>query len=265
MTMSRAFVALNAVLAVVSLLFVLQIWRSIVAPSPTARGVGRRPAPSAPRRGPDVTPAEPRVPLASYSVIGTKNLFSPGRTEGAAAAGPAAAGPRPFLYGVVVATDLSIAYLEDPASRRVTGYRIGDPIAGGTLTAITPDHVVLKRADGMIDVQLRDPAKPRAVPEAPAGAPGVRPPAGAPSPVGLPQPTMPPIPGALPQPLGPSPVPGVLPQPPGPSAAPGGLPQPVAVPAPTPGGPPAPPTLLRRLPGAPVPGAPSARPDAPDR
>jgi hypothetical protein len=240
MTMSRALLALNGILAVVSVFFVLQIWRSVAAPSPTARAVGRRPAASAPRRVTGVPPGEPRVPLASYGVIGAKNLFNPGRTEGPAVAGAAVAGPRPFLYGVVVATDLSIAYLEDPASKRVTGYRIGDAIAGGTLTAITADHVVLKRTDGMIDVQLRDPAKPRAVP----GVPGPQP--GAPIPVGLPQAPGAPIPGTPPQPL-----PGVFPQPPMPGAVPGGMPQP--------------PTLLRRLPGAPVPGAPSARPDAPER
>jgi hypothetical protein len=165
-------------------------------------------------------------------VIGTKSLFSPARTEGEAAAGPAQSGPRPFLYGVVVATDLSIAYLEDPGSKRVTGYRVGDAIAGGTLTVIAPDHVVLKRSDGMIDVPLRDPAKPRAAVPEPA------PPAGAP-------PTAPP-PTAFPQPQ----MPGMPPQPPA-SALPGAFPQP--------------PGLRRRLPVLPAPGAPQPGPDAPNR
>src|SRR6266404_6203676 len=231
--MSKGFLALDGVLVIASIFFATQIWRSVVAPSPIAGARSRPPAASASlARGPAATPAGARAPLASYAVIGTKSLFSPARTEGEAAAGPAQSGPRPFLYGVVVATDLSIAYLEDPGSKRVTGYRVGDAIAGGTLTVIAPDHVVLKRSDGMIDVPLRDPAKPRAAVPEPA------PPAGAP-------PTAPP-PTAFPQPQ----MPGMPPQPPA-SALPGAFPQP--------------PGLRRRLPVLPAPGAPQPGPDAPNR
>ena len=231
--MSKGFLALDGLLVIASIFFATQIWRSIVAPSPIAGARSRPPAASASlARGPAATSAGARAPLASYGVIGAKSLFSPARTEGEAAAGPAQSGPRPFLYGVVVATDLSIAYLEDPGSKRVTGYRVGDAIAGGTLTVIAPDHVVLKRSDGMIDVPLRDPAKPRAAVPEPA------PPAGAP-------PTAPP-PTAFPQPQ----MPGMPPQPPA-SALPGAFPQP--------------PGLRRRLPVLPAPGAPQPGPDAPNR
>ena len=232
--MSKGFLALDGLLVIASIFFATQIWRSIVAPSPIAGARSRPPAASASlARGPAATPAGARAPLASYAVIGTKSLFSPARTEGEAAAGPAQSGPKPFLYGVVLATDLSIAYLEDPGSKRVTGYRIGDAIAGGTLTIITPDHVVLKRSDGMVDVPLRDPAKPR------AALPEAAPPAGG-------APTAP-APTAFPQP---SPVPGVPPQLPA-SALPGAFPQP--------------PGLRRRLPVLPGPGAPQPGPDAPNR
>src|SRR5467141_21009 len=231
--MSKGFLALDGVLVIAAIFFATQIWRSVVAPSPIAGARARPPGASASlARGPAATSAGARAPLASYGVIGTKSLFSPARTEGEAAAGPAQSGPRPFLYGVVVATDLSIAYLEDPGSKRVTGYRVGDAIAGGTLTVIAPDHVVLKRSDGMIDVPLRDPAKPRAAVPEPA------PPAGAP-------PTAPP-PTAFPQPQ----MPGMPPQPPA-SALPGAFPQP--------------PGLRRRLPVLPAPGAPQPGPDAPNR
>ena len=232
--MSKGFLALDGLLVIASIFFATQIWRSIVAPSPIAGARSRPPAASASlARGPAATPAGARAPLASYAVIGTKSLFSPARTEGEAAAGPAQSGPKPFLYGVVLATDLSIAYLEDPGSKRVTGYRVGDAIAGGTLTIIAPDHVVLKRSDGMVDVPLRDPAKPR------AALPEAAPPAGG-------APTAP-APTAFPQP---SPVPGVPPQLPA-SALPGAFPQP--------------PGLRRRLPVLPGPGAPQPGPDAPNR
>ena len=232
--MSKGFLALDGLLVIASIFFATQIWRSIVAPSPIAGARSRPPAASASlARGPAATPAGARAPLASYAVIGTKSLFSPARTEGEAAAGPAQSGPKPFLYGVVLATDLSIAYLEDPGSKRVTGYRVGDAIAGGTLTVIAPDHIVLKRSDGMVDVPLRDPAKPR------AALPEAAPPAGG-------APTAP-APTAFPQP---SPVPGVPPQLPA-SALPGAFPQP--------------PGLRRRLPVLPGPGAPQPGPDAPNR
>ena len=231
--MSKGFLALDGLLVVASIFFVTQIWHSILAPSPTAGARSRPPAASAAlARGP-APPAGARAPLASYGVIGAKSLFSPARTEGEAATGAAPSGPRPFLYGVVLATDLSIAYLEDPGSKRVTGYRVGDAIAGGTLTVIAPDHVVLKRSDGMVDVPLRDPAKPR------AALPEAAPPAGG-------APTAP-APTAFPQP---SPVPGVPPQLPA-SALPGAFPQP--------------PGLRRRLPVLPGPGAPQPGPDAPNR
>lgn len=238
--MTKGFLALNGILAVALLFFAYQIWLSVVRRSPTARAPTRASAASAaPARPPAETPAEPRAPLPSYAVVAAKSLFNPARTEDAAGAGPSQIGPRPFLYGVVVGDDLSIAYLEDPGSKRVSGYRIGDAIAGGTLAAIKPDHVVLKRADGMIDVQLRDPAKPRAaVPEA-AVPPALQP---AMQPAG---------PGVLPRPPMPNPVAGVPPQLPLAPAVPGAFPQP--------------PTLLRRLPAPPVPVTPGASPDVPDR
>src|SRR2546425_1533713 len=43
--------------------------------------------------------------------------------------------------GVVLRDTNPIAYLEDPLTKRVAGYRIGDTIAGGRVEAITADHV----------------------------------------------------------------------------------------------------------------------------
>src|SRR5439155_1261319 len=122
------------------------------------------------------------------------------------------------------ATDLSIAYLEDPGSKRVTGYRVGDAIAGGTLTVIAPDHIVLKRSDGMVDVPLRDPAKPRAAAPEPAQPAG-----GPPSPATA-------TPGGFPQPQMPGPVPGLPPLPPASLGPRGGAPEAPGAPSPAPAG-----------------------------
>src|SRR5260370_40244928 len=145
--MSTCSLVLAGVLVIAATFFAPQLWRGVAAPPPIAGARARPPGASASlARGPAPTSAGARAPLASYAVIGTKSLFSPARTEGEAAAGPAQSGPRPFLYGVVVATDLSIAYLEDPGSKRVTGDRVADAIAGGTLTVIAPAHVALQRS-----------------------------------------------------------------------------------------------------------------------
>ena len=103
-------------------------------------------------------------------MIALRNLFSPTRSE---TAGPGIAGVaqapivKPNLHGVVLREGSPIAYLEDPLTKRIAGYRIGDPIAGGTVQTISADAVVISRPDGMVDVRLRDPSKPRPAPPQP--------------------------------------------------------------------------------------------------
>src|SRR3989475_11843541 len=105
----------------------------------------------------------------AYGVHATRSVLSPPRSEwpGAGmAGGPAVNIVKPSLHGVVLRDGAPIAYLEDPLTKRIAGYRIGDPIAGGTVKTISADAVVIARPDGVVDVRLRDPSKPR--PPAPA-------------------------------------------------------------------------------------------------
>jgi hypothetical protein len=143
-------------------------------------------------------------------VIATRNLFSPTRTETpgtGVTGGPAIPVVKPSLHGVVLRDGAPIAYLEDPLTKRIAGYRIGDPIAGGTVQTISADAVVINRPDGAVDVRLRDPSKPRpAIPPA-AGQPLV--------PGQTVTPGQQPVPGQQPgviqpQPGGPVPTPGVV-------------------------------------------------------
>lgn len=120
--------------------------------------------------------------LTAYNVIVAKYLFSPSRTEGApeVAKPVVPLPPKPILLGVVVDGPSSRAYLEDPSTKRVFGYQVGDSVAGGKLEKITDDRIQISRSDGVLDVLLRDPAKPRPpapVQAAPPGAPGAPPPA----------------------------------------------------------------------------------------
>ncbi|HXU89218.1 MAG TPA: hypothetical protein VFQ62_10225 [Methylomirabilota bacterium] len=253
--MPRRFVAVNVVLAAVSTVLIVYIARQLLMPTPLPVG-GRRAAAAT-----TVVPASveaPRPPAAAYSVVAARNLFSPSRTESAmgttTAAGPAPL-VRPNLFGIVVRDGGSIAYLEDPVTKRVVGYRVGDKVIGGTVQTIKSDSVVIERPDGPMDVRLRDPGKPRTAaatgqpglpqfggipqggfqpgqPAQPAAAlPGVIPPAAA-TPVVPPQVAQP----QLPQPGQPTPLPGVV--------APN-LQAPIVPPG---ARRPLPPNLLRRLP-----------------
>ncbi|MGH7536500.1 MAG: hypothetical protein ACREMG_13105, partial [Gemmatimonadales bacterium] len=89
--------------------------------------------------------------------------------------------PKPVLLGIVVDGGESRAYLEDATTKRVFGYQVGDTVAGGRLEKITQDRVLISRPDGMVDVLLHDPTKPRPAAAPVPGAPPVVPGAGQPA------------------------------------------------------------------------------------
>ena len=172
---------LNVVLAGVAVFLAIWLVRDLAAtrplPSPVARKAASVPGTedAAPESG-----AQDR--LTAYNVIVAKYLFSPSRTEGApeVAKPVVPLPPKPILLGVVVDGPASRAYLEDPSTKRVFGYQVGDSVAGGKLEKITDDKIQISRSDGVMDVMLRDPSKPRPpapVQAAPPGAPGAPPPA----------------------------------------------------------------------------------------
>jgi hypothetical protein len=106
-----------------------------------------------------------------------------------------AAGPKPLLHGVVMDGPTSRAYLEDPTVKRTFGYAVGDTVGGGRVQSISEDRVVIARPDGLVEVLLQDPAKPKlAVPAAAAATPA---PPAAPAAPGVPAsrvPAAPPVP-----------------------------------------------------------------------
>jgi hypothetical protein len=171
----RRLIVLNAGLLTVAAISVGYVVRELRAPAPPR---ARRAAPPAPLATTAAAPA--REAPGSYTIVASRNLFSPTRSEAPVSASAAApAMPKPNLYGIVLRDGAPVAYLEDPTTKRVAGYRLGDAVAGGTVKQIGADHVVLNRPEGDVSVRLRDPSKPR--PAAPAtGQPGAAPP-GAPS------------------------------------------------------------------------------------
>jgi hypothetical protein len=126
-------------------------------------------------------PLDGPVETAHYAVIALRNLFAASRGESTAEVATVATGPKPFLHGVVIDGPQSRAYIQDPVGQRVAGYALGDPVGGGKLVRILEDRVVIRRADGPIEVMLKDPAKP-APPPPLSTTPGTP----APAPVGAP-------------------------------------------------------------------------------
>lgn len=211
--MSKRLLVLNVLLAGASLLCVAFIVEQLAASRPAPRSRAR---PLARTVAAPETEA-PRPPAAAYNVVATRNLFSPTRSE-APGTGIAGGGAMPVaklnLHGVVLREGSPIAYLEDPLTKRVAGYRLGDAIAGGTVETISADHVVITRPEGTLDVRLRDPSKPR--PPAPpvTQPPGLQPPGLAPGIVPPQVPGPQPVPGAIPpRALVPPPMQSVQPPP----------------------------------------------------
>ncbi|MEX2147417.1 MAG: hypothetical protein WED01_10450 [Candidatus Rokuibacteriota bacterium] len=220
--MPKRLLALNVAMAAVAALAIVYIVREAVAPMPMP-GAGRpRPVASA---SPAAASDTSRPAPGAYGVVTARNLFSPTRSEApvSGVAGNTPALVKPSLFGVVLREGAPIAYLEDPATKRVAGYRVGDSIVGGTVQKISADSVVISRPDGPVDVRLRDPSKPRPAPVVERPQAGVPPVAG----------------GALPGVIPPAAVPPQAAQAVPPGQPPAGF---------VPGRRPLPPNLLRRLP-----------------
>ena len=172
--MSAPLLVLNLFMAGVSVFFFITIVHTPSAPaSRTSSRTGRAFSVTASPQH-DVAAQGSRLGRV-YDVIATRNLFDPNRSDARNLAAivetlpPAAA---LALYGVVISEDTRLAYLEDPATKRIVGYKIGDKLAGGQMARIEPDRVVIMRAGGVIEVRLHDPNRPRPVVSESPQAPG---------------------------------------------------------------------------------------------
>jgi len=163
--MSAPLLALNLLLAGLSVFFVITIVHGRLAPDSRAPSLtGRALAVAASREHDLGTPRPPRG--GAYDVIATRNLFDPNRSDaknlGATVETlPPTATPR--LHGVVIYEDTRHAYLEDPVTKRIVDYKIGDKLAGGQVQRIESDRVVIIRAGGLIEVMLHDATRPSPV------------------------------------------------------------------------------------------------------
>ncbi|MFQ5520317.1 MAG: type II secretion system protein N [Candidatus Methylomirabilia bacterium] len=160
--MSKRLLALNVLLAAASVALAVHLVRVLSAPRPLPAPTVSAVAPS----GPSIKdgPAPSRPGLGAYEVVVRQNLFDPSRSdELVAPVASAAPKARLFLYGVVINGTVRLAYLQDPVTKRILGYRIGDTVAGGKLAEIRDDRVIIKRPEGPLEIKLKDPSKPKPV------------------------------------------------------------------------------------------------------
>jgi hypothetical protein len=114
------------------------------------------------------------VVLVSLLIAGAVQAETAAPGSGSSASVPApggtAPGPvgpiKPLLYGVIYGERGWIAYIEDPTTRGIAAYRIGDTVAGQTIEAIEEERVVLKGPEGALEIRLSDekpgaPQRPR--------------------------------------------------------------------------------------------------------
>jgi hypothetical protein len=77
---------------------------------------------------------------------------APAVTEAAPARVPAIS----LLYGVIYGAGGWVAYIEDPTTRAIAPYRVGDSIGGQTIEKIEDERVVLKGPEGPVEIKLSD-------------------------------------------------------------------------------------------------------------
>ena len=71
---------------------------------------------------------------------------------------------RPILHGIVLRGEDSIAYMEDPRTRRVTGFKLGDAVGDGVLEVIEERQVVVRMPSGLVEIRVDEPKAGAAAP-----------------------------------------------------------------------------------------------------
>jgi hypothetical protein len=153
----RRWLTMNVLLAALSIGFAGQLMREMTVP----RGSPAPVRPSTALRHTDETASTPAVGHSpAYSVIASRNLFSPTRTDTQSADAAVTIGsPSLNLVGVALAGDRSLAFLQDPGTKHVHSYGVGDAVAGGIIRTIEATRIVLERSHQQLDVPLHDPSR----------------------------------------------------------------------------------------------------------
>lgn len=95
-----------------------------------------------------------RAPAAAAPSASARASDTPPVPTGARASAPAGV---PLLYGIVLRGEDSVAYMVDPQTRRVTGFKRGDTIGAGVLERIEERHVTVRLPSGPVAIRVDAP------------------------------------------------------------------------------------------------------------
>lgn len=105
----------------------------------------------------------PPPPPTEYAVIAEQNMFHPERKIPTLIEATPLPKPEFVLYGILIAGDLKLAYMEDMKSpskgKRQKALKQGETISGFTVKEIDTDKVLMVRGDEKMEVRITD--KPR--------------------------------------------------------------------------------------------------------
>ena len=166
--MPRRVLALNLVMAGVSVFCCLRIGHALFAPASRVPAISASALAVSGER--DQNTARTSHSSGYYELIAARSVFNPNRSDSASAESadrPLVAPPMLALYGVAISDDTRVAFVQDLATKRISSYKTGDQLAGGRLERIEPDRVVIFRADGTVELLLHRPKEPLSLPQSP--------------------------------------------------------------------------------------------------
>ena len=170
---SRRLLTLDLVMAGVSVFCCLRIGHALFALAPQSQSSAVR-ALAVPG-DPDQNIVRTSHSSGYYETIAARSLFNPNRAESASTESAGRAPltiPTLALYGVAISDDARVAFVQDTATKRLSSYKTGDPLAGGRVERIEPDRIVIIRADEPIEVLLHRPKdSPTLAPSPPGQSP----------------------------------------------------------------------------------------------
>jgi hypothetical protein len=102
-----------------------------------------------------------RAPVTAAPSASARAALTPPVPTPPRVAAPAAV---PLLYGIVLRGEDSVAYMEDPRTRRITGFKRGDPVGAGVLERIEERHVTVRLPSGPVDIRVDAPKPGGTVP-----------------------------------------------------------------------------------------------------
>lgn len=103
------------------------------------------------------TPAGLRIVFREPVTAAPPASARPALTPPVPTAPRAASAAVPLLYGIVLRGEDSVAYMEDPRTRRVTGFKRGDTVGAGVLERIEERHVTVRLPSGPVDIRVDAP------------------------------------------------------------------------------------------------------------